>query len=195
MEYICEYKNSIPSSLCKEIIQLFETQEDKYEGITVGGVNKNIKDTTDFLIPKNDERWKKIEIFLYKELSNKLNKYLNNFKKKEYNSDYRNYSCFNLKNLFIHSFMIQKYDKKRGKYTYHDDFHFDSKSSRVITFLWYLNTVEEGGHTVFWKNNKVQPEEGKLIFFPAFWCYPHTGKVPISSDKYIITGWFYINAY
>ena len=195
MEYIYEYKKSIPSLLCKEIIQLFETEEDRYEGITVGGVNKNIKDTTDFVIPKNNERWKKIETFLYKELSNKLNKYLNSLKKKEYNTDYKIYSCFNNKKLVIHSFMIQKYDKNRGKYTYHDDFHFELNFARVITFLWYLNTVEEGGETVFWETYKVQPEEGKLIFFPAFWCYPHTGKVPISSDKYIITGWFYINEY
>ena len=89
--------------------------------------------------------------------------------------------------------MIQKYDKKKGKYIYHNDFTNDNNSHREITFLWYLNTVEEGGNTVFWENYNVQPKEGKLIFFPSFWCYPHTGKVPISSDKYIITGWLYCN--
>ena len=83
MEFIAEYNNSIPSVLCKEIIQLFEIEENKYDGITNSGLDKNKKNTTDFVIPKNDDKWKKIENFLYKELSNKLNKYLREIKKKK----------------------------------------------------------------------------------------------------------------
>ena len=36
------------------------------------------------------------------------------------------------------------------------------------------------------------PPATRPIFFPASWCYPHMGKMPISSDKYIITGWLHI---
>jgi hypothetical protein len=39
----------------------------------------------------------------------------------------------------------------------------------------------------------VKPEAGKLLFFPATWTYPHRGMMPISNDKYIITGWIYLN--
>jgi hypothetical protein len=192
MEYICEYNNSIPSILCNEIIELFEKEDNKYPGITMSGINKNIKDTTDFIIPKNNEKWKKIELFLYRELSSKLNKYLKKNQKQEYGIEY---NIFNNKKLHTRAFMIQKYDKQKGKYIYHDDFALECDSARMITFLWYLNTVDEGGHTLFWDNFKVQPKEGKLIFFPSFWCYPHRGMVPISSNKYIITGWLYANQY
>ena len=95
--------------------------------------------------------------------------------------------------LHFDHFMIQKYKKNKGKYIYHDDFHCDSVKDRyrVITFIWYLNNIDEGGETEFWGDYKIKPKKGKLIFFPACWCFPHRGKTPISDDKYIITGWFY----
>ena len=71
--------------------------------------------------------------------------------------------------------------------------NYENKSYRAITYLWYLNDVEEGGETVFFGDYKIKPRTGTLIFFPASWCYPHTGKMPISSNKYIITGWLYVN--
>jgi Rps23 Pro-64 3,4-dihydroxylase Tpa1-like proline 4-hydroxylase len=42
--------------------------------------------------------------------------------------------------------MVQRYIKNEGRYVYHDDsnINFDKKEYRVITYLWYLNTVEEG---------------------------------------------------
>lgn len=91
--------------------------------------------------------------------------------------------------------MMQRYLKGKGKYVYHNDFqvNIENKSYRAITYLWYLNNVEEGGETVFFGDYKIQPKVGKLIFFPASWCYPHTGKIPLSSNKYIITGWLYVN--
>ena len=35
---------------------------------------------------------------------------------------------------------------------------------------------------------------GKLLIFPATWTYMHRGNVPISEDKYIVTGWLYGNS-
>ena len=96
--------------------------------------------------------------------------------------------------LYDCGFLIKKYDKNKGKFIYHNDFIIEKKNNmyRIITFIWYLNDVEEGGETEFCGDFTIRPEVGKLIFFPASWCYPHRGKMPISSDKYIITGWLHI---
>jgi len=198
LRYIYQSKNSISKPLCDDIIELYENDDSKYAGCTLGGVNKNIKDTTDFVIPKHPgTKWKKIEEFLKKELHKHLLLYLNHF------NDSENYlpknnngqsGCMLKGNKFqVDQFMVQKYDKGKGKYVYHNDFNNDYKNKRyrVITYLWYLNDVEEGGETEFWDCFKVKPEKGKIILFPSFWCYPHRGKMPVSSDKYIITGWFY----
>jgi len=194
-EYIVLEKKSIPDLLCTTIIELFEKEEHKCEGVTLSGVNKKVKKTTDFVIPKNNEVWKDIEKFLYEELSRNIKKY----KKKIMGSGYDRENNYNIEYdtfenapLFTESFMIQKYEKNNGKYVYHNDFARKDNSHRVITFLWYLNTVEEGGETVFWDNYKIRPEEGNLLLFPATWTYPHTGKMPLSDNKYIITGWLSI---
>lgn len=60
--------------------------------------------------------------------------------------------------------------------------------SRFLSFIWYLNDVEIGGETEF-LNGKVTPSTGKIVLFPATWTYLHKGCMPISNDKYIITGW------
>ena len=97
------------------------------------------------------------------------------------------------KNVIFYSFMVQRYLKNEGKYIYHNDFTIDVDKNeyRIMTYLFYLNDVEEGGETVFWNDHKIKPEKGKLILFPACWTFPHCGRMPISSNKYIITGWIY----
>jgi hypothetical protein len=199
-KYIYIHEHSIPDVLCNEIIEKYEKEDDRYNGCTLGGVNTKVKDTTDFIIPKNQSKWNKIEKFLYKELYENLSKYLQNIRHNNYDPDNNNnimHSFFENKSLHIDDLMCQKYNKGIGKYIYHNDFLNDAKNNRyrVITFLWYLNDVIEGGETEFFGEYCIRPKKGQLIFFPASWCFPHRGRMPISDDKYIITGWFYKPGY
>ena len=198
--FIYENDYSMPDILCDEIIKKYEKNKDfHYEGLTHGGVQKYIKDTKDFIIPKclnETEEWYKIENFLYKELKKNFEIYKKNLSN---NIEYKPENNHNILHKILDAdqhidcFMAQKYTKCIGKYIYHNDFHndFNNKRYRTVTFIWYLNDVEEGGETEFWGTYKIKPKKGKLVFFPASWCFPHRGKMPISSDKYIITGWFY----
>jgi hypothetical protein len=197
--------NSISKELCKKIIDMFDLDKNKYEGVTFGGLNKNIKDTQDLVIPNTPnisgfDKWSKIQKFLEKELAKNTREYvkiLDDLINKNHNKENtaRDYYTFGKRPLINDSFMIQKYTKQKGRYIYHDDFHndFEKKRYRVFTYLWYLNTVEEGGETEFWGTQTIKPETGKLLLFPASWTFPHRGKMPISNDKYIITGWLYVN--
>jgi hypothetical protein len=196
---IYTYDNAISPLLCKTIIDMYEKADNKYNGITSLGYNPDFKDTVDFVIPTNNLKWEKIYTFLNKELAKNLKKYfisLKNFDFYNENNE-KNLNISYLGNNFLQydSFMIQKYFQNKGKFKYHHDFQCDYEKSRfrIITFLFYLNDVEEGGETEIWGNIRIKPTAGKLLFFPASWTYPHCGKMPISSDKYIITGWIYVN--
>ncbi len=189
--YVYQNPNSITKKNCEKIIDLFERETNtKYEGITQSGLNKNVKNTTDYVIDKNDNNWSDIYNMLSLELQTNIKLYINSL---HANSFDEKYTYFKNTNLIAHNFMIQRYIKNYGKYTYHHDFatNNENNSYRVITFLWYLNTIDEGGETEFWGNYKIKPEQGKLMFFPSLWCYPHCGNIPLSDNKYIITGWLY----
>ena len=194
-------KNSLSIELCKEIINLFEMEQfDKYEGVVAGGLNKNVKDTIDFLIPtknaNNKPHWIKIRTLLDKELTNNVKEYIkdinNSLTIEEQNSQYK-YQLFT-NAVSFETMQMQRYTKNKGRYIYHEDFSCDwaKKKYRVLTFLWYINDVEEGGETEFWASHRIKPEAGKLLLFPATWTYPHRGMMPISNDKYIVTGWIYL---
>jgi hypothetical protein len=95
-------------------------------------------------------------------------------------------------------YQLQKYNKNEGLYKTHTDDNSQILSneihSRVVTFIWYLNDVIEGGETIFINKCKIKPKKGNLLIFPSLWTYPHCGMVPESHDKYIITGWMYMSA-
>jgi len=202
---IYKNENAISKFLCDEIITMFEVQDNKFDGTTLGGVNKDIKDTTDFIIPRNTndiilkQKWEKIDKFLEKELNRNVKLYIDELQKFTFNNiteDHTNRQFCILDSNFVGTteFMIQRYLQNKGKYIYHNDFRidWDQKKHRVITYLFYLNDVEEGGETEFWGSYKIKPKAGTLILFPASWQFPHRGIMPKSSNKYIITGWLYV---
>ena len=195
MEYIY-IAESLSEELCNTIIKKYDTDYSlKNHGFTAGGINQNIKDTTDMVIPIDDiwsdisttlssELQKHIELYIYK-----LNDKPNYTSKYNYGMEYNHLHG----NLHVKSnFMIQKYQKEKGKYVYHTDGSNQDNSRRVITYLWYLNDVIEGGETEFFGGSfQIKPKKGHLLLFPSTWTFPHRGNCPLSSDKYIITGWLY----
>jgi hypothetical protein len=188
MDFISIEKESLDRETCNNIIKLFEEETNKYNGETSSGYNPEIKKTTDFCILWNisiESKWYEINNLLV----NKMQKHIETYaaKMKEI------FNIMNINQLCDTGFLIQKYEKNKGKFTYHNDFQIDERIEmhRILTFIWYLNDVEIGGETEFCGDFKVNPEAGKFIFFPASWCYPHMGKMPISDNKYIITGWLY----
>jgi hypothetical protein len=65
---IYENNTSLSADFCLNLIELFEdsTNNYKYEGITLGGLDKKTKDTLDMQIPTNDKKWYKYHTFLVK---------------------------------------------------------------------------------------------------------------------------------
>lgn len=180
---------SLSPELCHDMIDLFEHSSKRYDGVTAGGMNKNIKDTTDLVITDGGSQWSRINKVLSKELNNNVKEYV-----KKYNCIINDtYHIFGTNYLSTESMQLQKYNKNVGKYVYHQDYSCDwkNKKMRQLTFMWYLNDVEEGGQTEFWSKYHIKPAAGKLVLFPANWTFPHRANVPISNDKYIVTGWLW----
>ena len=179
-------KNALTKETCQTIIQMFEESE-QHQGKTMIGLDLEIKKTYEVNI--RGDKWQEIDIIISNVLTNSINEYAEQINITTNNKFILQY-LYNNK-VTDSGYQIQKYIKGNGYYKWHNDSLINSiESCRIVTFLFYLNDVEEGGETYFY-NGKVKPEAGKLILFPATWTYNHKGNMPISNDKYIVTGWFY----
>ena len=192
MNNLIYVNESLSPELCCQIIFFFENEENKKVGRMIGGIDLNHKNTMDFSIPISNPSWNKINIILQDELQKHLTNYITEIKSIfHHNIIYKNENTI----LFEDCYNIQKYKKNEGFYSYHHDFLIDAtnNSYRKITYIWYLNDVSEGGETELLSNILIKPKCGNLLLFPACWTFPHRGKMPLSNDKYIITGWLYSN--
>lgn len=182
MKYIFVKENVLEEDICNYFINYFETNKHKCSGKVFSGLNLNVKKCIETTIFPSDESNYYIH-FLRNAIYKNVEIYM-----KENNVTYKNISFCEYDNLFI-----KKYLKNDGKFDYHHDFSKEDNSVRIITYLFYLNDVEEGGETEFFGTYKVKPEKGKMIIFPCSWTFTHSGKMPISNDKYIISGWLYVD--
>lgn len=85
---------------------------------------------------------------------------------------------------------IKKYNPDGDQFDWHIDVVNHNSAIRAVAVQIYLNTVEDGGETVFnvQGNEKViKPVAGNAFCFPPMWMFPHCGKPTKSEPKYILT--------
>jgi len=86
---------------------------------------------------------------------------------------------------------VQRTGPSQGYHRWHAESACAGSSVRVVNYMLYLNTIEEGGETEFlYQGVKIKPEMGKIVFFPTAFTYPHRGNPIYKGYKYIITGWY-----
>jgi hypothetical protein len=181
-------KKSLSKKFCQSLIKKFENDDRKSAGMVGsdnGGIceNRDIKRSVDLMITHLPE-WNEEDKILYNALTSQIGKYL------EYFESFVGKGLECIDNLKDTGYQIQK-TKPGDFYHWHHDFCIGQEGSRLITFIWYLNDIQEDGYTEFIDGTKIQPETGKLILFPATWNYIHRGYPPKSETKYICTGWVY----
>ncbi len=191
--YVQIFDNVLLPEECEKIIKLFEKyRQHQYIGETLGDKllfkAKHTNELNITTLSKEIPEVSEIDNLLYSKLQIYLKRYVSKIQE-----DVRS-STVNFDNILDTGYQIQKYKKNTGYYVNHVDSHtFNNKRihNRIITYIWYLNDISEGGETNFVKNFKIKPVAGRLLLFPSTWSYPHAGLIPISSDKYIVTGWIY----
>ena len=189
MEFVKVYDSVLPPIICDYLMNEINNNDMASKGV-VGPekiANEDVKDTMDLFISNLKDESMKDSLIVY--IRYTITMFL-----KLYADDINKvvqYGYIPIHNVEDFGFQIQKYTMNEGKYVFHNDFMNDGNKHRVLTFLFYLNDVEEGGETEFYDSTKIRPAKGKLLLFLATWTYVHRGNVPVSSDKYILTGWLY----
>lgn len=87
-------------------------------------------------------------------------------------------------------FKMQRTDLREGYHMWHYESCNREMCNRLLTWMVYLNDVEEGGETEFlYQSMRVKPKQGTLLIWPAGFTHTHRGNPPLSNPKYIVTGW------
>ena len=90
----------------------------------------------------------------------------------------------------IRHLKIQKTKMGEGYHAWHSEDSAREVGHRFLTFVLYLNDIEEGGETEFlYYSKRVKPKAGTLILWPAGFTHTHRGNPPLKDTKYIMTGW------
>jgi hypothetical protein len=175
IDFIRIYENALDPDICSKLIGIFDQLSDKQERIE----NDRKPNFTQFNLTSISKE------------SDELNDIHQHLIKKtfEYKKDYYQFidgRCFPEQNAF-EQFRIKKYNNDgNDAFDCHVDVMDHPSARRFLSFMWYLNDVDEGGETIF-KDLTINPQVGKLVMFPPLWMFPHKGCAPISNTKYILT--------
>jgi len=170
-------ENALDKQFCEQCIIKFKKD-------TGGGVIPEIKQSRDINISEFDH-WKEEDAVFFASLNTAIAEY----RKLHINK----LLWLNIRDYKDYGYQIQE-TLPGGFYKWHHDFYSRGTESRFLTYLWYLNDIDEGGHTEFIDGTMIKPETGKLILFPAAWPFYHQGTPPVKEKKYICTGWIYIES-
>ncbi len=174
----------INENLCDRLIKYFENHQDKEPGklgSDKGRVNPKEKDSLDLCLSSFTLE-DPLEDYL-KSLSVVMEHYKHQYP--ESSNKLASWGIFEWYN-------IQRYMPGQGYHKWHcENAGDDFSMRRHLTFMTYLNDVTDGGETA-WKfqNEKVRPEKGLTVIWPATWMFTHKGVPSQTQTKYIATGWY-----
>jgi len=180
-DYIKVYENAIPDSLCDELVARFDVSPNVTEGkvgTETGPQVPEFRSCLELNISKQESH-KDVQAVLM---------HLSKLAVAKYQKDITGYVF--PEEIGCEQYRMKKYragEEQNDHFSYHVDVNNYASARRFLVMFWYLNDVEKGGETFFpHPNIRVQPKKGRLLMFPPFWNYPHSGERPISNDKYIV---------
>ena len=199
MDKVCthQFENAVPGELCEEIIKAFEEHSElQHEGCIGYGVDgtvvdKTAKDSTEIDLmhqPKLRYLAEKLLEIIHEKLDCAFLAVGDHLRDhvglSEEDVNFTMEYTFS-PSIAIYSLSVQKI-KAGTEYRWHQD---SVPMDVRWNILLYLNTIEEGGKTIFANGIEIQPKQGTLVFFPTTWTNFHKGEyIKGDTDKYIIAG-------
>lgn len=190
MMYIKEHIAEVPGVLnadeCQEIIDHWEKLHSMQLSWTRAQLRDSTasmkKDTTVFALEKEtmrlapDQPW--LELFLDR-FWNQYEMYLDHYD-----------TLRDSGRQWIRGMRIQKTEPGEGYHSWHFESDGHERANRVTAWMIYLNDNYTAGETEFlYQHQRVEPEQGKLLIWPAAYTHVHRGNPPLEGTKYILTGW------
>jgi len=185
--FILEYSGFIGSDFCEEAIQYFQNM--KAAGFVDTRVS--LEGRAKHLVDDSNTGFHGDSSIKLNYVQNISSVFLNLFWNTAYKMYAEKYSILSsIEEHKIYALKLQNIKIGEGYHIWHFENSSRNNQGRILTFILYLNDVEEGGETeLLYYPKRIKAEQGKLILFPGTFTHTHRGNPPISNEKYIITGW------
>ena len=186
--FVLQYDNLFTAQECQTFIDSFNRMD------RVGYTVSRQKEGTNSTVKKDDQLYFS-DLLSGMELDTSDIAPHKMFNERFWNTVYPSYSeqygiLNSISSMTIRLTKIQKTEIGGGYHVWHNEDDCPQNMRRVMTFILYLNDVDEGGETEFlYYPKRVKAKQGRLILWPAGFTHTHRGNPPISNTKYIMTGW------
>jgi hypothetical protein len=169
------YDNALSGEFCQDVIHRFEGDQRKTRGkVGEGNYRPDFKATMEIDLVDISQGWEDVINTVNQNLMYYLRQYMKKWAE-----------AFQTVEVHHEGFRVTRYNPGEH-FNWHSDNIGDSYT-RVMTAMWYLNTVEVGGETDYkWMGPPIKPVEGRLMICPVGWPYYHRGAPPVSGPKYTI---------
>jgi len=191
-DFIGVWDDFVPASFCDELIEYFEDTYAMNSSTILGD-----SDTTHKDFIKGEDQYKgslnrkDLSMLLnyhQQELAYKVHQFITSCAI-HYISEYDQ-----LRNIPMISSDIkfQKTSPGGGYHLWHYENASASHAARELTWIIYLNDIPMGeGETEFlYQRKRFQPKKGTVVIWPAGMTHVHKGNTVLTTDKYILTGWY-----
>jgi len=183
-DFIGQYNNVLSKQECDFIIQYFENMKQLNMSFArTNGTRHIFEDETVFVTEPEE--------FSLDHTQSALKPFMDRF-----GSIYENYAnrysvlAEGTSKYGILNMRLQKTPPGGGYHAWHYETSSIIYSPRFMTFMIYLNDVQEGGETEFlYLQKRIKPEAGKVLIWPSGFTHTHRGNPPLGENKYILTGW------
>lgn len=171
----------ISESICDSILEYSKDHKDLLIPGKQGDfkVDLSKKHSFDFPIPYNLLDQNTIFGQYRKELQECLHKYIDRYPEVNKNMHFNIVTDYN----------FQYYPPGGGFKQWHFERGGPHSTKRILTFMTYLNSIEEGGTEFLYQKITSPAKKGLTLIWPTDFTHTHRGQI-CNEEKFIITGWY-----
>ena len=184
-DFVKIYDNAIPDEMCDSLIKAFEKDTEHHIASNIGeNVSDNYRNAIELNTTQRateSARWKVIMEIMTKHAASLFERYKHDVITNGYPAE------LFFSQITLEQFRMHRYDPNVHYYKEHIDSINIHSAKRMLVLMFYLNTVENGGETLYRTiDERINPVKGKVAIVPTWFGYPHSAETPLSETKYMI---------
>jgi len=181
--HILVFDDALPTMFSEKLINKFEANENQVQ------VHTDFKDVRHFMEVNISQNWQDEHDMMVRFVQEAWKVYMTH-QRIQFEIEWP-------KQFGYEQFRMKRYlPNGKDEFGLHTDVGSYASARRFLSFLWYLNTVEEGGETGFGKDMTapaliIPAVRSRLLMFPPLWTHPHWGAKVLKGPKYIVSGYLH----